>query len=194
VHVDGTFLFVHVEVVTYDPAWSTEFEVLRQTLAQALAGVPVVGIEHVGSTAVPGLAAKPVIDIDIIVSEEYVGSAIAALAGIGHTSLGEMGVPARYALEAPDDIVRRNIYVTVDGCLSRCLSLRNHLAVRGVLRNDERLRDAYGALKLRLAEHDFSSIDEYVAAKSDLLQVILERGGIDSADRAEIRGINDPDG
>jgi GrpB-like predicted nucleotidyltransferase (UPF0157 family) len=179
---------VHVEVVTYDPDWPTKFEALRQRLSQALAGVPVVGIEHVGSTAVPGLAAKPVIDIDIVVTEAFVEAAITALAGIGYANLGEMGVPARYALAAPDDVIRRNVYVAVDGCLS----LRNHLAVRRVLRTNERFRDAYGALKRRLAEREFSSIDEYVAAKSDLLQLILELGGIDSADRAEIRGVNDP--
>jgi GrpB-like predicted nucleotidyltransferase (UPF0157 family) len=102
-------MLVRVEVVTYDPDWPTKFEVLRQTLSQALAGVPVVGIEHVGSTAVPGLAAKPVIDIDIVVTEAYVEAAITALAGIGYTNLGEMGVPARYALAAPDDVIRRNV-------------------------------------------------------------------------------------
>jgi GrpB-like predicted nucleotidyltransferase (UPF0157 family) len=180
---------VRVEVVTYDPGWHTQFEALRQTLSQALATVPVIGIEHVGSTAVPGLAAKPVIDIDIVVTEACVGPAIAALGRIGYANLGEMGVPGRYALAAPRDVVLRNVYVVVDGCLS----LRNHLAVRDLLRTDERLRDEYGALKLRLTESEFNSIDEYVSAKSDLLQVVLERAGIDSADRAEIRGINKPD-
>jgi GrpB-like predicted nucleotidyltransferase (UPF0157 family) len=57
-----------IAVVEYDPAWPGRFEQLRQEYAAAMvaAGVPVVAIEHVGSTSVPGLAAKPVIDCDII--------------------------------------------------------------------------------------------------------------------------------
>jgi GrpB-like predicted nucleotidyltransferase (UPF0157 family) len=179
---------VRVEVVAYDPGWPQTFDALRETLSNASQNVPVIGIEHVGSTAVPGLAAKPVIDIDIIVRDADVSSAIAALGEMGYANLGEMGVPGRFALSAPHDGVRRNVYVVIEDCLS----LRNHLAVRGVLRTDPRLRDEYGALKLRLAEREFSSIDEYIAAKSDLLQVILERGGIDPGDRTEIGAINDP--
>ena len=54
----------------YDPGWPARFEGLRREYAAAMAaaGVPVVAIEHVGSTSVPGLAAKPVIDCDIVVS------------------------------------------------------------------------------------------------------------------------------
>ncbi len=72
-------------VAEYDPAWPQRFGQLRREYARAMAaaGVPVVAIEHVGSTAVPGLAAKPVIDCDIVVAGPDVPAASAVLAGSG---------------------------------------------------------------------------------------------------------------
>jgi GrpB-like predicted nucleotidyltransferase (UPF0157 family) len=61
----------------------------------AAASVPVVAIEHVGSTAVSGLAAKPVIDCDIVVAEKDVAAGLRALTGLGFTPLGELGIPPR---------------------------------------------------------------------------------------------------
>ena len=62
-----------IEVSEYDPAWPERFERLRAEYARALAaGVPAAAIEHVGSTSVPGLAAKPIIDVDIVVAEQDV--------------------------------------------------------------------------------------------------------------------------
>lgn len=180
---------MRVQVVAYDSHWPAQFDMLRRELSVALADVPVLAVEHVGSTSVPGLAAKPVIDIDIVVAAEQVSAAIAALADVGYSSLGELGVPDRHALAAPDDGVRRHVYVTVDGCLS----LRNHLAVRDVLRADESLRAEYGAFKLGLAEQELTGIDEYVAAKSEILQRVLARGGIDPSERSDILRINAQD-
>jgi GrpB-like predicted nucleotidyltransferase (UPF0157 family) len=177
-----------IEVVDYDERWPAQFEILRARYEAALAGVPVVGIEHVGSTSVPGLAAKPVIDVDVVVpadAEDAVDAAIAALAEIGYEPLGDMGVPQRWVCRAPEGGIRTNTYVTVDGCLS----LRNHLAVRDVLRADEVLRDEYSAVKQRLAG-ELDDIDEYVEQKSGVLQRILERAGLTEEERATIAGIN----
>jgi GrpB-like predicted nucleotidyltransferase (UPF0157 family) len=179
---------VRVDVVPYDPAWPARFDTIRSELSSALKTVSVVAIEHVGSTSVPGLAAKPIIDIDVVVARDDVARAIAALEAIGYASLGDLGVPDRFALRPPDDGVRRNVYVTVDGSLS----LRNHCAVRATLLADEKPRREYGDLKLALAQRDFDSIDDYVVAKSPVLQRILERAGIDAQDRGEIAAINDP--
>jgi GrpB-like predicted nucleotidyltransferase (UPF0157 family) len=181
---------VRVEVVPYDSDWPARFDTIRAELRTALMQVPVVAIEHVGSTSVPGLAAKPIIDIDVVVARDDVARALAALEVIGYTSLGDLGVPDRYALGPPADGIRRNVYVTVDGCLS----LRNHRAVRAVLRADPDLREQYGDLKLSLARQEFESIDDYVVAKSSILQRVLERGGITERDRAEIENVNDPRG
>ncbi len=176
-------------VVPYDSSWPERFEILHARLAKALVAVPLVAIEHVGSTSVPGLAAKPIIDIDVIVARSHVRDAINALEASGYNSLGEMGVPDRHAFRAPADGIRRNVYVAVEGCLS----LRNHLGVRDVLRSDPSLRDQYGALKIRLSERDYDEdidIDGYVADKSHLLQRILERAGLTPNELAEIDAIN----
>jgi GrpB-like predicted nucleotidyltransferase (UPF0157 family) len=74
-----------IEVRDYDPAWPDRFAALRREYATALdaAGVPYAGIEHVGSTSVPGLAAKPVIDCDIVVAAAHVGAAAADIYAYG---------------------------------------------------------------------------------------------------------------
>ena len=174
-----------ITVVDYDPAWPGRFESLRAeyTAAMAAAGVPVVAIEHVGSTSVPGLAAKPIIDCDIVVREADVAAASGVLTLLGFTPQGELGVPQRWAFRAPARLGRTNTYVIVDGCLS----LRNHLAVRDVLRADEALRDEYAAVK-KQAGARLDDIDEYVLAKNRIVQKILAVAGLTDAELASIAG------
>ena len=132
-----------IRVEEYDPAWADAFLRLRDEYETALrgAGVPVEGIEHVGSTAVPGLAAKPVVDVDIVVREEVVPRASDVLVGLGFAPLGEQGIPQRWAFRAPEHLPSTHTYVVVQGSLG----LRNHLAVRDLLRADPALRDEYAA-------------------------------------------------
>jgi GrpB-like predicted nucleotidyltransferase (UPF0157 family) len=174
-----------ITVVEYDPAWPKRFELLRgeYLAAMAAAEVPVVGIEHVGSTSVPGLAAKPVIDCDIVVREDDVTAASDVLMSLGFTPLGELGIPLRWAFKEPARLSGTNTYVIADGCLS----LRNHLAVRDVLRADAALRDEYAAVK-RQAGAAAASIDEYGRAKSGTVQKILAAAGLTDAERASIAG------
>jgi GrpB-like predicted nucleotidyltransferase (UPF0157 family) len=88
-----------ISVVEYDLEWPRRFEQLRREYATAMAaaGVPVVAIEHVGSTSVPGLAAKPVIDCDIVVAEQDVAAGSGVLTGLGFKPLGELGIPLRWS-------------------------------------------------------------------------------------------------
>ncbi|MEV0274371.1 GrpB family protein [Hamadaea sp. NPDC050747] len=172
-----------IEVVDYDPIWAERFETLRSEYAAALsaAGVPVVAIEHVGSTSVPGLAAKPVIDCDIVVEADHVAAASAVLVSRGFTPLGELGIPQRWAFEAPQRLARTNTYVIVEGSLS----LRNHLAVRDALRADPQLRDEYGDVKKRVGA-EAADIYEYGAGKNAIVQRILAAAGLSEDDRASI--------
>ncbi|GAA1683304.1 GrpB family protein [Fodinicola feengrottensis] len=172
-----------ITVVDYDPAWPPRFEVLRQEYARAMAAadVPVVAIEHVGSTSVPGLAAKPVIDCDIIVAPADVEAASAVLVGLGFRPLGELGIPRRWAFKEPARLAGTNTYVIVEGALS----LRNHLCVRDVLRSNAALREEYAAVKLRVAA-TAANIDEYGRGKNATIQRILAAGGMNDAERASI--------
>ena len=177
---------MHVVVVAYHPRWAEQFRAVREDLLAALEGVAVRSIEHVGSTSVPGLAAKPRLDIDVVVPADAVPLARSALEAAGYTWLGDLGIPDRHAVRAPDRAPPRNVYVVVDGCLA----LRNHVAVRDLLRRDARLRDEYGRLKLELAARDYDDIDQYVLDKSPVLQRILAAAGFDPEDRAAIDAMN----
>lgn len=174
-----------IEIVDYDPDWPARFETLRQLYENVLTGVAILGIEHVGSTSVRGLAAKPVIDIDIVVTVDQVARAIEAMERAGFLSLGERGIPDRWALQAPSDLPRTNTYVVVEGSLA----LRNHLAVRDQLRHEVALRDEYAALKRSIAAsvHD---IDQYVEKKSSFLSVVLELAGLTAEERDAIEIAN----
>jgi GrpB-like predicted nucleotidyltransferase (UPF0157 family) len=176
-----------IQVVPYDPDWPTRFLAIRAAIDAALELVPVVAIEHVGSTSVPGLAAKPVIDVDVIVTRPNLRPAIGALKRIGYRHRGDLGIPDRHALAAPDDGTRRNVYVVVDGSLA----VRNHLAVRDALRSDLSLRARYGALKRRLAS-DAADIDSYVSRKSRLLLDILRDAGFTDDELAAVQAANRP--
>ncbi len=181
---------VRVTVLPHDPAWPEAFATIRAALATALDGVSVVAIEHVGSTSVPGLAAKPVLDIDVVVARADLEAAITALVAAGYTHRGDLGVPERHAMAASTTdehaAVARNVYV----CVEDSLSLRNHLAVRDTLRSDAELRDAYAAVKLDLAARDLDGIEDYIDGKNAVVQRILAAAGISDDDRGAILTVN----
>lgn len=109
-----------IVVSEYDPAWQRRFEQLQQEYAAAMAaaGVPMVAIEHVGSTSVPGLAAKPVIDCDIVVARPDVAVASEVLTGLGFIPEGELVIPLRWAFKEPQRLAGTNTYIVEAGSLA----------------------------------------------------------------------------
>ncbi len=172
----------------YSGDWPRQFDRVAGDLQRALESLPTVAIEHVGSTAVPNLAAKPIIDIDVIVPHHDVSRAVAALETIGYVHRGDLGVVDREAFTPPDQDPRRNLYV----CAAGTLNVRNHLAVRTVLRRRDDLRDEYAAVKARLAADPDMDIDRYIAGKSQVLQKVLTESDLSEAERDQIRLLNDP--
>lgn len=162
----------NVEVVAWSPHWGEQFEEVAVVLRGALAGLDSAVVEHVGSTSVPGLAAKPILDIDVVVAAAEVPAALAALTSVGYVHRGDLGVTGREAFYAPGP-PRRNVYV----CTAGTTNVRNHLAVRAVLRSRDDLRDAYASVKLALAAEPGMDIDTYIAGKSVVLQRVLEVSG-----------------
>src|SRR5437667_4835478 len=115
-----------VVVVDYDPAWPDRFEQLRARIWPAVADVAL-GIEHVGSTAVPGLAAKPIIDMTVVVpSRPDVTVTIDRLATLGYRHRGNLGIEDREAFDHADGLPAHNLYV----CPQETLGVINQLAVR----------------------------------------------------------------
>ncbi|WP_309647835.1 GrpB family protein [Nocardioides sp.] len=177
-----------IEVTSYDAAWPATFARIAGDLRAALAAIPSATVEHVGSTSVPGLAAKPIIDVDVIVPEHDVTAAVEALVAIGYVHRGDLGVPDREAFRPPDAEPRRNVYV----CTAGSLNVRNHVAVRDVLRRRADLRDAYAAVKRSLADEGGLDVATYTARKSEVLQQVLAASDLTGDERRRIWQLNDP--
>lgn len=176
-----------VEVVAYRAEWPIQFAAVATELRRALRDVSSAVVEHVGSTAVPGLAAKPILDIDVVVDPPQVPDAIAALEAFGYQHRGDLGIAGREAFTAPDEQPRRHVYV----CQAGTSSVRNHLAVRDVLRARDDLRDEYASVKRRLAAEPDVDVDTYSARKSDVLQRILaESPLVTDEERSQIHRLN----
>jgi len=177
-----------IEVVDYDTAWPQRFEQLRATVWPAVSDIAI-AIEHVGSTSVPGLAAKPIIDVDAIVltSPSSMKTVIASLTRIGYEHQGDLGVPGREAFRnGPPDLPPHHLY----SCIEDCVALRNHLVVRDFLRAHPDVAREYGELKKRLARGFPDDIDSYIAGKTDLLCRILALSGMPAGEIAAVRGAN----
>ena len=177
-----------IEVVDYDPAWIDIFNELQDRYETIMEQVDIVAIEHVGSTSVPGLAAKPIIDIDIIVRPAHLQAAIAAMEAAGFESRGTLGIDDRWAFTLPDGYPVTNTYVVIEGSIA----LRNHLGVRDLLRQEETLRAEYGALKRAIADR-VDNIDDYVEQKSAFLTDLLSRTGLSADELARIEAANKAD-
>lgn len=178
--------FMRVEVVAYSRDWPVQFARVADDLRQVLDGVQVDAIEHVGSTSVPGLAAKPILDIDVIVQPEQVASATAALERAGYRHEGDLGLEGREAFASPDNTPRRHVYV----CRTGTIHLRNHLAVRDILRRRKDLRDEYATVKLGLAAEPDTDIGSYLSRKSLIMQRLLEHSDLDDDERQQIWQVN----
>lgn len=175
-----------IVVVDHDPEWSRRFEALRARIWPHVRDVAR-AVEHVGSTSVPGLAAKPVVDLTIVsLSEADVAVTIQRLAGLGYSHLGDLGIPGREAFRAPEELPRHHLYV----CPPDNLGLRNHLAVRDHLRAHPETAREYGRLKKRLARQYAHDVDAYTEGKSGFLARILHESGFTPAQLAEIEGVN----
>ncbi len=160
-----------IEVHPYDPAWKTVFLEL-QAMLQGILGDLALSIEHVGSTSVEGLAAKPIIDIDVVMeSYEAFSAIVERLAAAGYEHRGDLGIAGREAFKRTfeDGFMSYHLYV----CPKDGEELRRHLALRDYLRTHPDARDAYGALKMANAEKFRYDIDGYIEAKGPFIRDIL---------------------
>ena len=156
----------------YDPAWPRLFEGLRGRVLDALGEELAVAVEHVGSTAVPGLAAKPVVDIDAVVpSAEDVPLAVERLERAGYRHEGDLGIQGREAFWPPADAPWHHLYVLPAGAEE----LRRHLAFRDYLRAHPEEACTYAALKRESARRFGGDRWAYTDAKGEFGEHILSR-------------------
>jgi GrpB-like predicted nucleotidyltransferase (UPF0157 family) len=142
-------------IESYRKSWIDEFNALKKVLAETLLPLPV-GIDHVGSTSVPGLAAKPIIDIDLVFDKRVAFAAIESrLATIGYRHTGNQGIPGREVFKRGHatgkhpllDSIPHHLY----GCLIDSAELQRHRLFRDYLIAHEEARVHYQQLKYALA-------------------------------------------
>lgn len=156
-------------VVDYDPQWSEDFQALRALLEPLVADIAV-AIEHVGSTAVPGLAAKPIIDVDVVVErEDTLCAAVNTLADAGWTPQGDLGVPGRQAFTARPGLPYHHLYVVISGSPPHL----DHVLLRDYLRLHAEAVAEYSALKKRLAPLLTTDRQAYADGKAELIERLL---------------------
>ena len=177
-----------VLVVDYDPSWPDKFEELRRDVWPAVRDVAL-SIEHVGSTAVAGLAAKPIIDMDVIVAvRDKVPVAIARLGEWGYVHRGNLGIEDREAFASPEPSPPHHLYV----CLQGSAALANHLALRDFLRRNPEAAAEYGRIKKQLVARHASDMASYIAGKTDCILTMLRKMGFSASTLQSIKDANAP--
>jgi GrpB-like predicted nucleotidyltransferase (UPF0157 family) len=169
-----------VQVVEYNLEWPDHFHQLRDRIWPSVRDIAV-AIEHVGSTAVAGLAAKPIIDLDIVIpSRSDLALTVARLGRLGYEHRGNLGIEDREAFWTSENQPAHHLYV----CPQGSVSLRNHIAFRDHLRGRPHDAATYSRLKKQLAEQCAGEIDRYVEGKTNFILSILAQYGF-SVDRLD---------
>ena len=166
----------HVVVTSYDKTWAKDFIEIRDELNTVLKDL-VLGIEHVGSTSVEGLSAKPIIDIDVVIQDrDKLPEVISALQKIGYSHEGDQGIPGREAFkyEGKEHLRKHHLYV----CAQDAEELRRHIVFRDYLRTNPDAVAEYSRIKEEGAMLYPWDIDKYIEHKSPFIESIYKRIGL----------------
>ena len=165
-----------VVVLPYDEQWKQDFLAIKAELAEAL-GELATGIEHVGSTSVEGLSAKPVIDIDVVIRDHtLLEDVISALRKIGYQHEGDLGITGREAFRYDGKEHLRKHYLYV--CPADSPELKRHVAFRDFLRTHPDAAREYGRIKEEGARRYPDDIDRYIEYKSPFIERIYAEIGM----------------
>ena len=165
-----------VVVVPYDDNWKFAFAKIKEELEEAI-GDLIIGIEHVGSTSVEGMAAKPCIDIDVIIQDYSVfATVVKRLETIGYTHEGNLGIKDREAFKYSNKphLQMHHLYV----CPQQSEELYRHIAFREFLRSNPDAVKKYSSTKETAAQLFPDSIDKYIAYKSPCIEELYEMCGL----------------
>ena len=165
-----------VIVAPYDVAWKSAFEEIKAEIEDAIADL-IVGIEHVGSTSVEGMSAKPCIDVDVIIKDYTVFDAVVSkLASIGYIHEGNLGIKDREAFKYTDKphLMTHHLYV----CPQNSEELRRHITFRDFLRSNAEAARKYSSVKETAAELFPNDIDKYIEYKSPCIEELYKQCGL----------------
>ena len=165
-----------VIVLPYDVAWESAFEAIKAEIQTAL-GDLMLGIEHVGSTSVKGMSAKPCIDIDVVIRDYSVFDEIVRkLGAIGYIHEGDLGIKDREAFKYTDKphLMLHHLYV----CPQDSEELRRHITFRDFLRRTPEAVRKYSLVKEKAAELFPDEIDQYIAFKAPCIEELYIKCGL----------------
>ena len=165
-----------VVVLPYDAAWQSDFEKIKGEIEEAI-GDLIIGIEHVGSTSVEGMSAKPCIDIDVIITDYSVFAAVIdGLKSIGYIHEGVLGIKDREAFKysGKEHLLTHHLYV----CPQYSEELRRHIIFRDFLRSNSEAVKMYRLIKEKAAALFPNDIDGYIEYKSPCIEELYEQCGL----------------
>ena len=166
-----------VIVEPYRESWKSDFEAIRRELEAAL-GDLILGIEHVGSTSVEGLSAKPCIDIDVVIANYGIFPAVVEkLASVGYSHEGNLGIADREAFRYDHKPHLRTHHLYV--CPRDSRELHRHITFRDFLRANPEAARKYGAVKEAAAAQFPGDTDRYITAKSPCIRELYRLCGLE---------------
>ena len=166
-----------VVVAPYEEAWKTAFEKIKNEI-EAEIGDLMLGIEHVGSTSVEGMSAKPCIDMDVIIKDYSVFDEIVGkLGAIGYIHEGDLGIRNREAFKYTNKphLMKHHLYV----CPQDSEELHRHIVFRDFLRQNIEAVKEYSSVKEKAAELYPNDIDQYIAYKSPCIEELYKKCGLE---------------
>ena len=166
----------HIVVLPYDEQWKNDFLQIKAELTNVL-GQLAIEIEHVGSTSVQGLSAKPIIDIDVVIKEyNELKNVISALEKIGYQHEGNLGIAGREAFkyDGKEHLRMHHLYV----CPEDSPELKRHIAFRDYLQTHPEAVREYSHIKEEGAELYPDDIERYIEHKSPFIEKIYAEIGI----------------
>jgi GrpB-like predicted nucleotidyltransferase (UPF0157 family) len=158
-----------VRLVEYTPEWKECFE-LEKTALQASLGSIVLEIQHVGSTSIPGMISKPIVDIAIAVNDfEEAKACIPLIERLGYEYRGELGIPRRHYFTKGNP---RLFHIHINEIESR--EWQDQLLFRDYLRRNRGLAEEYAELKRQLALQYPHDRGAYLDGKADFIQRVIQ--------------------
>lgn len=160
-----------VEIVSYDPSWPAQFEERDRNL-RSLLGSCLSAIDHIGSTAVPGLSAKPILDIDVTLRhQDDIAPASDVLVAAGYVHRGNRYDDGMWAFLLRTSLPPCRVYI----CMAGNDVHAKRIIFRDYLRGHDATARAYEVLKRELATQNRYDGDRYTSAKSAFIDEVVRR-------------------
>ncbi len=164
-----------VIIVEYDPTWPILYEVERTHILNAIGGF-IEDIQHVGSTSVPGLGAKPIIDIMIGIHKlSLVDKCVQPLQSFGYDYMGEFGIPDRHYFRKPPEALTTHRTHHIHMVETNHDGWKRNVLFRDYLRTHPEDANQYEVLKRALAKQFGSGREGYTDAKTEFIEAVLAK-------------------